>query len=191
MRAFWHSISRDRRGAAMMEMAAALPVLVLLLLGGVEVSRFAMLNQKLDRLATTMGDLVSQAETLSEAGLEKVFMAAEHFGKPFAVKTKAEIIISSVSVPAHDPSDPPPPWRIGWQHASTGGISVPSEIGAEGAAPNLPNSMKDMVAGGHTLIVSEVFFDFEPMFFGYLMSSHRIYHRAFFRPRKGALTSLN
>jgi Flp pilus assembly protein TadG len=191
MHALWNLIWRDRRGAAMAELAAAMPVLVLLLLGGVEISRFAMLNQKLDRLTTTMGDLVAQADTLTGADVDKLFLAAEHVAWPFPVKTKARIIISSISIPPHDPLDPPPPWTINWQRGSTGGISAASKLGAPGSAPTLPAEMQQMVAGANTLIVSEVFFDFEPMFVGQVMDPHRLYNRAFFRPRIGSLTSLN
>ena len=68
MRNLLRRLSSDRRGGLIAEFAAAMPVLVLMLLGGVEVSRFALLNQKMDRLATAMGDLVAQAETLTAAG---------------------------------------------------------------------------------------------------------------------------
>ena len=178
-RAFWS----DRRGAAMAELAAAMPVLVLLLLGGVEISRFAMLNQKIDRLTTSMGDLVAQAETLKGSEVDKLFLAAEHIAWPFPVKTKAAIIISSISIPAGQTNP-----RITWQRASSGGITAASQIGTVGGAPTLPAGM--VVAEANTLIVSEVYFDFEPMFVGQIMSPHRLYHRAFFRPRIGTLTSL-
>ncbi len=186
MRTLWNSVWHDRRGAAMAELAAAMPVLVILLLGGVEISRFAMLNQKIDRLATTMGDLVAQADTLTESDVDKVFLAAEHVAWPFPVKTKAAIIISSISIPPDQTAA-----RLTWQKFSSGGISaaVTSKIGSIGATPALPSGM--VVTGANTLIVSEVYFDFEPMFVGQLMSAHRIYHRAFFRPRVGSLTTLN
>lgn len=186
MRAFWNAILGDRRGAAMAELAAAMPVLVLLLLGGVEVSRFALLNQKVDRLATTIGDLAAQADTLTERDLDKLFMAAEHIAWPFPVKSRAVIIISSISIPSPPAAQVA---KITWQYASTGGISATSRIGSVGSNPTLPGEMK--VTGANTLIVSEVYFDFVPMFVGQLMSPHRIYHRAFFRPRVGSLTSLN
>lgn len=186
MRAFWESLRRDRRGAAMAELAAAMPLLVLLLLGGIEVSRFALLNQRVDRLATTMGDLVAQADTLTASDLDKLFLAAEHIAWPFPVKTQAVIIISSISIP---PAPAAPVPKITWQRASTGGISAVSQIGSVGATPTLPSGLT--VTGSNTLIVSEVYFDFVPMFVGQLMSPHRIYHRAFFRPRVGSLTSLS
>ncbi len=100
MRNLLRRLSSDRRGGLIAEFAAAMPVLVLLLLGGVEVSRFALLNQKMDRLATAMGDLVAQAETLTAAELDQLFLAAEHVASPFDVQAKGRIIITSASIPA-------------------------------------------------------------------------------------------
>jgi Flp pilus assembly protein TadG len=176
--------SSDRRGALIAEFAAAMPVLVILLLGGVEVSRFALLNQRMDRLATVMGDLVAQAETLSENDVTQLFQATGHVAWPFDMATKGNVIISSISIPAPPAAQTP---KITWQR-HIGGLVSSSQIGAQNAAPTLPGGLT--VATGQTLIVAEVYYDFSPMLIGSLVLAHRIYHRAFFRPRIGALTAL-
>src|SRR5690606_26763765 len=103
MQMLWRRLSSDRRGGLIAEFAAAMPVLVIMLLGGVEVSRFALLNQKMDRLATAMGDLVAQAESLTADDLDQLFLASSHVAWPFDIQANGRIIISSVSIP------PPPP----------------------------------------------------------------------------------
>jgi Flp pilus assembly protein TadG len=175
----------DRRGALIAEFAAAMPVLVLLLLGGVEVSRFALLNQRMDRLATVMGDLVAQAETLSETDLTQLFQATGHVAWPFDMASKGVVIISSISIPPPSTTTP----KITWQR-HTGSLVASSQIGAQNATltPPLPGNLT--VAVGQTIIVAEVYYDFSPMLIGALVPAHRIYHRAFFRPRIGALTAL-
>ena len=50
-----------RDGVAMLEFALIVPFLVFLLLGAMEVGRYVLLNQKLSRLASNAGDLVSRA----------------------------------------------------------------------------------------------------------------------------------
>jgi Flp pilus assembly protein TadG len=183
MRRLLRRFSSDKRGALIAEFAAAMPVLVILLLGGVEVSRFALLNQRMDRLATVMGDLVAQAETLTENDLTQLFQATSHVAWPFDMATRGVVIISSISIPPPGTTTT----KITWQR-HTGSLAANSQLGAQGATPTLPSGLA--VATGQTLIVAEVYYDFSPMLIGALVPPHRIYHRAFFRPRIGALTTL-
>jgi Flp pilus assembly protein TadG len=169
MRSLLRRLSADRRGGIIGEFAAAMPVLVLMLLGGVEVSRFALLNQKMDRLATAMGEL---------------FLAAEHVAAPFDVQTKGRIIITSASVPTGQPAGSPA--IINWQRA-VGTVTATSSIGAVGGQAQLPSGLN---VAQHTIIAAEVFYEFTPLLVSALVPTQRIYHRAFFRPRIGALTTL-
>lgn len=184
MRNLLRTLSSDRRGGLIAEFAAAMPVLVLLLLGGVEVSRFALLNQKMDRLATAMGDLVAQAETLTVVELDQLFLAAGHVAAPFDVQMNGNIIITSASIPAGQPAGSPA--IINWQRKS-GALVTSSEIGAVSSSATLPGGL---AAPNQTVITAEVFYDFTPLLVGALVPPQRIYHRAFFRPRVGALTTL-
>jgi Flp pilus assembly protein TadG len=169
------------------EFAAAMPVLVLMLLGGVEVSRFALLNQKMDRLATAMGDLVAQAETLTAAELDQLFLAAAHVAWPFDIAAKGRIIITSITVLPPPLNQPPGPPTITWQRG-TGNLAAVSELGAANDPAILPTGLT--VTQNQTIIASEVHFQFTPLLIGALVPSQRIYHRSFFRPRVGALTTL-
>lgn len=187
MRNLLRRLSSDRRGGLIAEFAAAMPVLVLMLLGGVEVSRFALLNQKMDRLATAMGDLVAQAETLTAPELDQLFLAAGHVAWPFDVAVDGRIIITSIAIvppPANQPAGPP---TVMWQRG-TGSLAAASEMGAVSGAATLPAGLT--VAQNQTVIASEVHYQFTPLLIGALVPSQRIYHRAFFRPRIGALTTL-
>jgi Flp pilus assembly protein TadG len=183
MRTLLRRLSCDRRGGLIAEFAAAMPVLVLMLLGGVEVSRFALLNQRMDRLATVMGDLVAQAESLSDADLTQLFQATGHVAWPFDMATKGVVIISSISIPPPNTVTP----KITWQRR-TGSLTGSSKLGNQNSTPVMPTGLT--IAIGQTIIVAEVYYDFKPMLIGQLVPAHRIYHRAFFRPRLGTLTSL-
>ena len=77
------ALGRDRRGALAVEAAMAVPVLAVLLLGGVEVTRFVLLNQKLERTSATVADLVSRSEKIYAAELPTVFAAAGFSFDPF------------------------------------------------------------------------------------------------------------
>ena len=171
----------DRRGALVAEFAATMPVLGLLLLAGVEVGRLALVNQKLDRVATSMADLVAQAETLTGTELNSLFASTGHVAWPFDLANEGIVIVSSVS----DNSGTP---RINWQRTGGGGLPAGSAIGVEGGVATLPDGM--VVRANETIIVAEVYFDFEPVFVGAIAPAQRLYHRAFFRPRLGTLTTL-
>jgi Flp pilus assembly protein TadG len=190
MLAVLRRLTSDTRGGLIAEFAAAMPVLVLLLLGGVEVSRFALLNQKMDRLATAIGDLVAQAETLSEAELNQLFLAAGHVAVPFDVMSNGKVIVSSISIPippVTTPPTPPGPPKITWQR-NTGSLVASSALGAQNATPTLPTGLT--LSLNQTIIAAEVHYQFRPLLIGALVPAQRIYHRAFFRPRIGALTTL-
>ena len=58
----------DRSGNILIELAVAMPLLTTIALGGIEVSRLVLINQKLDRVAASTSDLVAQAETISATG---------------------------------------------------------------------------------------------------------------------------
>jgi len=49
----------------------------------------------------------------------------------------------------------------------------------------------DLAAGEkQTIIAAEVYYEFKPLLIGTLMPAHKVYHRAFFRTRLGALNAL-
>lgn len=182
MRTLLRRIRADRRGGVIAEFAAAIPVLVLMLMGGVEVSRYALLNQRLDRLATVMGDLVSQEETISQAELTAIFEAAKSVAWPFDMTTSGKVIVSAVAVPT------PPNPEITWQSAS-GNLAVSSKLGAQNTKPTLPTGLT--VATGQTIIAAEVFYHFKPILIGALVPEQNVYYKAFFRPRTGDLSTLS
>ena len=186
MRTLVSRFCADRRGALMAEFAAAIPVLALLLMGGVEVSRYALLNQRLDRLATVMGDLVAQQQTVSQADIDAIFEATRSVAWPFDMTNSGKVIISSISIP---PPTPPAPAvvKVTWQRNS-GDLAVSSKFGAENGTPVLPAGLT--VGANQTIIATEVFFHFKPFLIGALVPEQNVYYRAFFRPRLGSLSAL-
>lgn len=180
MIAFLRRLWRARGGSLLTEYSAALPVLTLLVLAGTEVARFALLNQKMDRLATSMGDLVAQAETLTAAELTSLFAAAEHVAWPFDVAAKGVVIVTSIGAPGGAPV-------INWQRSGGGALAAGSAIGTGGPA-TLPDGL--VIRANETIIAAEVYFEFTPLFLPEIVAAQRLYHRAFFRPRLGSLNTL-
>lgn len=172
----------DRAGAVMAEFAIATPVLLVLLLGGVDLSRLIILNQKLDRVASGLGDLVAQADEITQSQMNQIFDATTHVTSPYDFNTSGKVIITSMSVSGGVP-------RINWQSSGGGGLTVASRIGTgAGSTVVLPQGLT--VTGTDTLIAAEVFFEYEPLFGLGMVHGAELYHRSFFRPRVGSLKTL-
>lgn len=173
---------KDRRGTLAVETAMAIPVLAALVLSGVEVTRYVLLNQKIERASATMADLVSQAETLSEADLVNLFNATGFVVEPFDLAADGRVIISSISRSGGSAA------RVNWQRGFGAG-SGSSTFGVEGGDALLPAGF--VVRDGESIVVGEAFFDFVPIFTGGIMGTTTVYNSAVLRPRFGTLTSLN
>lgn len=174
---FWRR--RSDQGNVVVEFALALPVLLAMLLASAELGRFVLLNQKIDRVAITMSDLVARAETISDADLDDIFTAAAHVAAPFDLGGRGRVVISSVVNEDGEGA------TIAWQRAGGGSFSAASAVGAEGEAADLPDTFT--VRDGETAIVSEVFFDFEPFLSEAIVAPRVVYRRAHHRPRLGTL----
>jgi Flp pilus assembly protein TadG len=78
-----------RAGNVVVEFALAAPVLMMLMLASAELARFVILHQKMDRVATTVSDLVSRAETINETEMADIFEAIGEVAIPFISPTSA------------------------------------------------------------------------------------------------------
>lgn len=179
-------LRRDRRGTLLVELAMAMPILVAIMLGGFEISRYVLLHQKLDRTVTSVGDLVSQAAAITEADMDSIFEAVQYVFSPFELGDKGIVIVSSIG---RDGTDPP---HINWQRSGAGSLGTSSGIGVEGGNAALPAGFT--IEAGETVIVAEVFYEFAPLMwpdvFEGAMLSDVFYHRAFFRPRLAPLDTI-
>lgn len=173
---------RHDRGNVVIEFALALPILFLMLLASAELGRFVLLNQKIDRVAITMSDLVARAETIREDDLDDIFSAAAHVAEPFDLGGRGRVVISSVVNTDGNGA------TVAWQRAGGGSFIQASEVGTEGANADLPNDFE--VREGETAIVSEVFFDFEPFLSELIVAPRVVYRRAHHRPRLGTLDTI-
>lgn len=166
---------REERGVVFIELAIALIVLIVLILGGAEMARFVLLQQKLDRVATSTGDLVSRGQVLTEDEVDNIFAAVPHLAEPFDFASQGRVILTSVH---RDGSDAP---EIVWQRVGAGDLEASSRIGAEGEGPALPENFT--VSENETVFVAEVFYDFEPFIAPQMAGAGRLYHNAWFRAR--------
>ena len=172
----------DNRGNSMLEFALILPVLSLAFMGGIDIGQLVVAHMKIYNAASSMADLVARDETISADTLDDLFGAASQVATPFDLGAKGKVIITSVS--ADTDNDP----RIFWQAEDAGAYAATSVVGSiVGEPATLPASLQ--VDDQETIIVSEVFFQFEPIF-GLVNTATTIYHSAYYRPRLGTLREI-
>jgi Flp pilus assembly protein TadG len=175
-------LARCSAGNVAVEFALSVPILMFLMLGSAEMARFVLLHQKMDRVATTVSDLVSRAETINESQIDDIFTAVGQVADPFDLASLGVVIVSSISNPDGTGA------TIAWQRSGGGSYSASSELGAEGDEPDLPPDFE--VREGETAIISEVFYDFTPFLSELIVEPQVVYRNALHRPRLGTLEEI-
>jgi Flp pilus assembly pilin Flp len=172
---------KDESGVSLTEFAVAVPVLVLMLVGGMEVSRMVLLSQKVDRVTTTTSDLIGQAETLTQAEINNIFNAANSILTPFVLAGNGRIVVTSLWLDNGVP-------RVCWQRSFPGTTPGTSNFPAPGFRATLPSGLQ--LRTSEAILAAETFFNYSPAFWRELgaQSYHRV---SYSRPRMTSLTSID
>ena len=204
---------REESGAIMVEFGLMLPLLILLLVGGVEVSRFILFHQKVDNATSRVADLITQMDLdkvpcTGNGGLEwmRNDLMVETM-KPYDFNANGQMVVSAVEASHPDPTRPnnnqPMRQIVKWQWNS-GGTNL-SRIGAEsaratgtgwptvfrGAPSGTPGGLND----GDRVIVVEVFYNYDLLLPGMDVlvpeeGFREIYKTAFYRARFSNMSEL-
>lgn len=183
-------LGRDERGLAMVEFAFAAPVLLLLILGGLELVNFALAHMRVNQIAMTVADNAGRVTTgIDEANVYEVFAGAEVIGEPLEFESKGRVILSSLQ--DNDQKGTKAGQMINWQRC-WGDLNVAPAYGVEGTGrknADLKDGMGPpdspiISAPGTAVMVVEVVYDYEP-FVGsdYLPIRSRIRHESAFNVR--------
>jgi Flp pilus assembly protein TadG len=79
--------ARDRRAVSAVEFALSLPFLLVLYVGGIDLSQAVSADRKVTLLARTVSDLVSQSSALSSSDVTGIFSIASAVLYPLALDT--------------------------------------------------------------------------------------------------------
>ncbi len=103
--------ARDEKGAAAIEFTLVFPFLLMLLVGSIEMFMMSMASRKMTRVASTVGDLVTQAKgTLSKSAIDDYFKVAKYIMGKFGDQ---DLALSIFTFTKDDPNRPP---RLAWRH---------------------------------------------------------------------------
>lgn len=173
--------AHNTRGVASIELAIAMPIMLTLLLSAMEMTRYVIIHQKVERTAASIADLVAREEVMTETKLSDVFEITEQMLSPFQNEAGTLVIVSSVTQDTN--RNPEVSWQRSW-----GGGNVGSKIGSEGGDATLPGDMT--IKDGDNVIAAEVYYDFKPVFMPDILGANTIYKRAVYRPRFSSLASI-
>ncbi len=178
-------LRQDRSGNAAVELALCIPFLAALLLGGIEVTRYIMVAQKLEKVAVTLSDVATQSETIATSELDQIILAAAQVMQPYSFNSNAYVIISSVTRASGSNVA-----TINWQYRGGGTWTQNSLIGTTGNTATLPVGFT--LDPQENVVISEVFYNFQPIFGTNIFPANfTVYKTGFFRPRLGSLTTLS
>lgn len=178
-------LARARAGIAFIEFAFALPLLILLMYSAVEITRFVLMNQKLDKLAYVIGDTVTIQRSVSTTDLNVLTSSVALKSLMGSYDTSSlQIVITS----AHALSGPANPIAA-WQHGPSGISRVAA--GGTGTPVSITNPSFVFASDKDAAVVVEVFYSYDTLLnlsslFGAQTDLRgNYYRRAVMRPRFG------
>ena len=156
-------------GIAAVEFALILPVLLVLWIGGVEVTGALSVDRRLNNLASSIGDLVARSASITNAQVDDIFAMAPSALFPYD-STGASLRITAVWV---DEAGVP---SVTWSRAKGGhaAYAAGAEVDSVPESLRLPESQ---------VIMSEVMYQYRPSV-GYVVTGDLdLADRMFFVPR--------
>jgi len=181
---------RNEEGLAFLEFAVCIPFVLALLLGSIEVTRYILIAEKVEKTAVTIADITSQGQTITKAELDSMITAAAQVMQPYTFGPNGYVIISSVTqTGAYSISNLP---VVNWQYVSSGANGnwvQPSQVGSVGNHAALPGGIT--LNDKDNVIVSEIFYNYQPIIpTNGVITGSKIYKVGLYKPRLGALSTL-
>jgi len=182
---FFSELKRDNSGLALIEFAMALPLWLILALGGLEMANLATAHMRVSQIAMTVADNASRVEpTIDESDIYEIFAGAEEMGGPLNFEANGRIVLSSLQ--HNEQSDEDEGQMINWQRCY-GDLAEVSAYGTEDAGrfdDSLANGMgsapNTIAAAPSTAVMFvEVFYDYQQLIPGKLFSRKIRYETAF------------
>lgn len=179
--------ARSRRGVSAVEFALLLPPMLLLYAGSIELSEALSVDRKVNRLASTVGDLVTQRSEVKTTDLTEFFSAAQAIMQPYST-TPVRILVMAVNIV--DTKDPPlaTSQTVAWAAvniADAGNVKPAKDSATPIVVP------PSMVSAGSQVVVTRVKYEFESPFSSFMKKftgrdKYSISHVFIMHPRLGS-----
>lgn len=184
------SLYRSNSGLALTEFAFSLPILLVLLLGGLETANLALTHLRVNQIAMTVADNAGRVRTgIDESHIYEVFAGADLAGESIDFATHGRIALSSLQ--PNGKAGGNAGQMINWQRCH-GDLNVAPAYGAEGlgrednalADGMGPSGNKIISATGTAVMFVEVTYQYRPLFWDAGMPPQRIRYESAFNVRE-------
>jgi Flp pilus assembly protein TadG len=162
-------LAGDARGAAAVEFAMVLPLMVALFVGGVEFSQGFTIARKVTLTARTVSDLVARAEIVTNTEMSNILDAATAVAAPFSV-SNLRVIVSQLKVDSSLNA------KVTWSDARNASPRSKDQPMA------IPAALK---IGDTYVILGEVEYDYTPVIGHFITGTMTLRDQIYMRPRQG------
>ena len=159
---------KDEDGVAAVEFALIAPVMVLLYFGLVELCQAMIAERKANHVASAVGDLVAQVDTLTASDVDDIFSIGNTIMSPFPVST---LQMRVTSLTANAQGTP----LVDWSRGSGGMTKL-----ATGSTQTIPLTM----ASGDSIVMTEAKYSYTSVV-QYILPNALNYNETYYlRPRR-------
>ena len=168
-RMFLLRLWREERGLAFVEFAVTAPVLLFMILGGLELVNYARAHLRVNQIAMTVADNAGRVVTgIDEANVYEVFAGANVIGEPLDFEAHGRIVLSSLQ--DNGMGGVNGGQMINWQRC-WGDLDVAPAYGVEGTGRDDDELEEGMGRGENRIfsspdtavMVVEVTYDYQPL----------------------------
>lgn len=185
-------IAREVRATVLIEMAFAIPFLVLVGFGGLEIANLTLTHTRISQIGLNTADNASRVAAgsnltqpqIREADINEVFAGVEKQARNLDFKRHGRIILSSLERNSDGGQ-----W-IHWQRCY-GDLAVASSYGTQGTGASGtdftgmgPEGEEVTAAAGTAVMFVEIYYDYQPLLYGKLLGPRRIHSTAAFNIRE-------
>jgi Flp pilus assembly protein TadG len=162
-------LARQESGMAAVEFSLILPILVVLWLGGVEMTEGLSVDRRLNNLAAAIGDLSARSKTLTYADVNTIFNLGPAAMYPYATGT-LKMRVTAVNMDASKNA------KVAWSRGS--GITAYAEKASMNSV--VPATLR---VANSQIIMAETYYTYTPTV-GYMLTGGvPLSDRLFFVPR--------
>jgi hypothetical protein len=185
-------LARNARGVVMIEMAFAIPILVLIGFGGLEIANLTLVNTRISQIGLSVADNAARIAAGSnlalpqvrEADITEVFAGVEKQARGLKFGDNGRIILSSLQRNSDGGQ------TIKWQRCY-GKLAVASLYGTEGKgktgttfAGMGPAGKEVKAAGGTEVMFVEITYKYQPLLYSKILGPKTIRSTAAFNIRE-------
>jgi hypothetical protein len=157
----------NRSGVAMLEFALSLPLFLGFVLTAIEMANYVMANNRTQRLASMVADLVAQSGVgnvgVSEGQIYDLFSAVDLTARPFDIRNHGRLVITSVKG-TDENNDNTVENRILWQRFDGAYIGGTPVLGCHQASPFARLPRNRMLPLNEILFHVQVTYEYQPIF---------------------------